>query len=152
MAQITAGVQLYYGIETVTTERPGAWVAIPNVTELPELGASPDTLETTSLDNLTYKTYIPGLLDTGGVLSITVNDTAAFRTLYGTMMSAQSGGEATSMSLWFKIFVPSPINRNLAFRAKLSPLGFSGASVNGVLQAKINIVPTGEPTWTTGNA
>lgn len=151
MAQITAGVKLYYQVETVAGTRPAStWTQIPGVTELPEIGASPDTLETTTLDNLQYKTYIPGLLDTGGVLSITFNDTDSFRTIYTTMMGAQTTAAASGLSLWFKIFVPSPINRNLAFQGKLSPLGFAGAAVNGVLQAKLNIVPTNEPTWTAG--
>lgn len=50
---------------------------IPEITEVPDFDFEPDNIETTSLDNTKYKTYIEGLRDTGGILSFTANYTKA---------------------------------------------------------------------------
>lgn len=148
MAQITAGIGLYYAPEATAGTKPTTgFVKLPGITEIPEIGGTPDTYETTSLDNLEYKTYIDGLKDTGGALSFTANDTPEFRTAVETMITAQETAEKAGKSLWYFIVVPSPINKEMSFSGKASPLGFGGAGINAVLTTTLYITPTGEPKW-----
>lgn len=153
MAQITAGIHFFYAPETTAGTQPTTgFVRIPGITELPEIGGAPETYESTSLDNLEYKTYVEGLKDTGGALGITANDTPEFRSAVDTMISAQDTAEASSKSLWFFITIPAPINKQLAFPGKATPLGFGGASINGVLTTTLYVTATGEPQWGTVTA
>jgi hypothetical protein len=150
MAQITAGIKLKYAVETTAGTKPtSGLVAIPGISEIPEIGSSPETYETTTLDNLEFKTYIDGLKDTGGALGFTANDTPEFRTAVSTLISAQETALAGGKNVWFFIEVPDPIGETLSFTGKASPLGFGGASINGVLTTTLYVTATGEPTWNT---
>lgn len=161
MAQNTAGIKLYYkaesGASTVPPTKPAGdantWTAVPGIVEMPEIGGTPDSFETTTLDNLVYKTYTTGLLDVGGTLTFKANDTAEFRTAIGAVSPSSGllGAQATAMAaggkLWFAIDVPAPVDKYLAFQGVASALGFGGASINGLLQINLNVTPTSEPTW-----
>lgn len=148
MAQITAGIHLWYAPETTGgTEPTEGFVRIPGITEIPEIGAAPDTYETTSLDNLEYKTYIDGLKDTGGALGFTANDTPEFRDAIDKLITAQKTAEGSDKAIWFFIEVPEPIGKQMAFTGKATPLGFAGAGINSVLTTTFYITPTGEPKW-----
>ena len=153
MAQITAGIHLHYAPETTAGTQPtSGFVRIPGITELPEIGGAPETYETTSLDNLEYKTYVEGLKDTGGALGISANDTPEFRSAVDAMITAQDTAEESGKTLWFFIVVPAPINKQMAFPGKATPLGFGGAAINGVLTTTLYVTPSGEPKWGTVTA
>ena len=153
MAQNTAGIKLYYKAETVAGTKPAGdadtWTHVPGIVEMPEIGGTPDSFETTTLDNEVYKTYTTGLLDVGGTLTFKANDTAEFRSAVTTLLGAQTTAALTGLKLWFAIDVPAPVTKYLAFQGVASPLGFGGASINGLLQTNLNVTPTGEPTWYT---
>lgn len=148
MAQITAGIHLWYAPETSAGKKPTeGFVRVPGITEIPEIGSAPDTYETTSLDNLEYKTYIDGLKDTGGALGFTANDTPEFRTAVEGLITTQEEKEKESLGIWYFIVVPAPIKKEMSFSGKATPLGFGGAGINSVLTTTFYITPTGEPTW-----
>lgn len=148
MAQITAGVKVAWGTSTSATTKPTTWHHIKGITEIPEIGGAPETYETTSLDNLVFKTYEDGLKDTGGALGITANDTPEFRTEVKNMIAAQ---ETSGNYMWLCIDIPKPISEHMVFKTKATPLGFGGASINGVLTSTLYVTPTSEPEWVTGN-
>jgi len=76
------GTKVSIAIETTAGTKPVTnYYPIPKVTELPDLDFEPDTIETTSYDNLKYKSYLSGLMDTGGILSF-----ASIYTEYGVEM------------------------------------------------------------------
>jgi hypothetical protein len=148
MAQNTAGIKLKYAVEATAGVRPTTgFVYLTGITEIPEIGGQPDALESTTLDNLEYKTYIDGLKDLGGALGFTANDTPALRTAMDTLISAQATALAAGKATWFGVEVPDPIDETMFFTGKASKLGFGGASINGVLQTTIYVTPTGEPDW-----
>lgn len=65
-------------VEATAGTRPTSgkpYYKIPQVTALPDLDFEPDTIETTSYDNEEFKSYLPGLKDTGGILSLEANYT-----------------------------------------------------------------------------
>jgi hypothetical protein len=77
MAVLTSlGVQFYVGAKATgsTTQAEPAQL-IPQVIEVSEFDLDPDTIDTTSFDNLKYKSSVPGLIDTTGIQSLTVNAT-----------------------------------------------------------------------------
>ena len=70
----TAGVQLQYAVEETAGTRPtSGYKRIKGIKSTPSLNPSPDALETTTLDELEYKTYIDGLKDVGGAIEFTFN-------------------------------------------------------------------------------
>lgn len=69
-------------VEATAGTRPTtSYYIIPQVTALPDMDFEPDTIETTSYENEEFKSYLPGLKDTGGSLSLEANYTE-----YGTDM------------------------------------------------------------------
>jgi len=147
MAQATAGIAAKWGIGT-TSSAPSTWTAIPGVTEIPEIGGAPDTLETTSLDNLEYKTYISALKDTGGAIGLTANDTPEFRDVVAGIMAAQETAKtSTTAQLYIAIEIPSPVNERMVAQAEFTSLGFGGAAINSVLTTTFYVTMTSEPEW-----
>ena len=75
-ALTSIGLKVAIAIEATAGTRPtSAYYTIPGVTDLPDLDFAPDTIETTSFDETEYKSYLPGLKDTGGNISLGANYT-----------------------------------------------------------------------------
>lgn len=143
MAQITAGVSLDWAQGTGGDTTPTVWTHIPDVTDIPEIGNDVDTYETTSLDNLTNKTYIDALKDTGGAIGVTANDTPEFRTAWKAFAAASK----TENGAWIRIKIPAPVNEQMVAQASASSLGFGGAAINGVLTTTANFTITSDYEW-----
>ena len=93
------GVKFYIGAKgSGTTSEPSQ--LIPQVIEASEFDLDPDTIDTTSFDNLHYKSSVAGLIDTSGIQSLTVNatDDEAAEGIW----DALAGQEA-----WLKIEIPN---------------------------------------------
>lgn len=143
MAQKTAGVSFGWTAGTAGDTPPTSFTHIPGITDIPEIGGETETYETTSLDNLEYKTYIDGLKDTGGAIGLTANDSPEFRTAWEAFVTA-SGAENGA---WAAITIPAPINKRMVAKARASALGFGGAAINGVLTTTAYVTLTSEPQW-----
>ena len=143
MAQLAAGVAFKYGAMGAGGTKPTEWTHIPGITEIPEIGGDVETIETTSLDNLEYKTYINGLKDTGGSIGMTANDTREFREAWDAFVEASK----TENGAWAAITIPAPLNKRMVFKADAAPLGFGGAAVNAVLTTTAYVTPMSEPQW-----
>ena len=93
------GVKFYIGAKgSGTASEPSQH--IPQVIEASEFDLDPDTIDTTSFDNLRYKSSVAGLIDTTGIQSLTVNatDDEAAEGIW----DALAGQEA-----WLKIEIPN---------------------------------------------
>lgn len=93
------GVKFYIGAKgSGTASEPSQ--LIPQVIEASEFDLDPDTIDTTSFDNLRYKSSVAGLIDTTGIQSLTVNatDDEAAEGIW----DALAGQEA-----WLKIEIPN---------------------------------------------
>lgn len=97
------GVKFYIGANGKggTASEPSQ--LIPQVIEASEFDLDPDTIDTTSFDNLRYKSSVAGLIDTTGIQSLTVNatDDEAAEGIW----DALAGQEA-----WLKIEIPNREN------------------------------------------
>lgn len=98
------GVKFYIGAKGTggTASEPSQ--LIPQVIEASEFDLDPDTIDTTSFDNLRYKSSVAGLIDTSGIQSLTVNATED-EAAEG-IWDALAGQEA-----WLKIEIPNKTDK-----------------------------------------
>lgn len=143
----TAGVTLHYAAETAAGTRPTTgYSKISEIKSIPELNPEPETLETTTLEETEWKTYIPGLKDIGGALPFTANLTEASMTEWEGVVTAYEEAAAEGLSLWFCIVVPG-LTKAMYFPGQPSPMGMPGIEVSSVLETNLYITPTGAPAW-----
>lgn len=150
IAITSIGAKVSFAFETEKGVRPTAgYTKLPDIKEIPEMNPTPDTLETTSLDNLEYKTYVDGLKDLGGALSFTANFTQDLYDLYNgengivkSWETAKSAGKA--MYLCIEI---QGLSEACYLSVTPSKLGLPAASVNTVMEVALYFTPAGEPVW-----
>lgn len=141
----TAGVQLWYAVETTANTRPTTgYTRIYGIKSTPSLNAAPDTLETTTLDETEYKTYIDGLKDLGGALEFTFNLTEDLITVWDKLMTAYTTAKAQGLATWFAIVVPG-LTQAFYFTGNPSAMGLPETAVNSVLEITNYITPTNAP-------
>lgn len=124
---------------------------LPEVKEIPEMNPTPDTLETTSLDNLEYKTYVDGLKDLGGALSFTANFTQDLYDLYngdGGIVASWETAKSEGREMYLCIDIAG-LSEACYLSVTPSKLGLPAASVNTVMEVALYFTPAGEPVWET---
>lgn len=151
----TAGIKVSYAVESMAGTRPTTgYVHIPGIKEIPDMNPNPDTLETTSLDNLNFKTYINGLKDLGGALSFTANFTQALLDLWNgtgvddtaSLIYKYNAGKSAGKSTWLCVDIPG-IDKSSFFTMEPAKIGMPGGAVSSVMEITLFITPTGEPEW-----
>lgn len=141
----TAGIQLLYAVETTAGTRPtSGYTRIYGAKSTPSLNPSPETLETTTLDETEYKTYIDGLKDLGGALEFTFNLTQDLIDSWDALMTAYETAKAAGKSTWFTIVVPG-LTESFYFTGNPSNMGLPETSVSSVLEITNYITPTNAP-------
>lgn len=143
----TAGIHLYYAVESTKGTRPtaqSAYTDLVGVKSIPSMNPAPETLETTDLNQTEYKTYIDGLKDLGGALEFTFNLTQELVTMWSTLMEAYEAAKTAEKATWFFIDIPGLTN-GLYFTGNPSNMGIPEAAVNSVLEITNYITPTGAP-------
>lgn len=144
----TAGIWLAYAVETTAGTKPTSFTHIPGAKSLPEVNPEPETIETTTLDEVDFKTYVDGLKDVGGALAVTFNMTKQLETLWPTIVAAYKTAKEAGKSTWFEFYIPDLTN-SFFFRGNPSDLGFGGAEVGNALENTAYITPTGDIGWST---
>lgn len=141
----TIGVQLHYAVEATAGTRPTTgYTRIYGIKSTPSLNPAPDTIETTTLDELEYKTYVDGLKDLGGSLEFTFNLTEELITKWDELMEAYETAKASNLRTWFVIVVPG-LTEAFYFPGNPSAMGLPETSVNTVLEITNYITPVGAP-------
>lgn len=145
----TIGVHMYYGVEATAGTRPtaqSAYTELVGVKGIPSMNPTPDNLETTTLNETEYKTYIPGLKDLGGSLGFTFNMSQALKDAWDTLVTAFATAKAAEKAVWFYINVPG-LTEGLYFTGEPTPMGLPEMGVNSVLEVENSITVTNEPAW-----
>ena len=146
----TIGVVVSVAFESEAGVRPTTgYKKIPQVKSIPEMDSAPDTLETTSFDNLEFKSYVDGLKDLGGVLDFTANYTQELFDLWqgnGGVMEQWDTAKNAGKAMYVCIDIPG-LNESCYVSVSPSKLGLPGAEVNAILEATIHLTPVGEPIW-----
>lgn len=141
----TAGIYLAYAVETEAGKRPTAdYIRITGAKTTPSLNPSPETLETTTLDETEYKTYIDGLRDLGGALEFTFNLTQELVDQWDALMTAYATAKESQKATWFAIVIPG-LKESYFFTGNPSEMGLPETSVSSVLEITNYITPTGAP-------
>lgn len=145
----TAGVTLWYAPETSAGTRPTTgYTQITEIKSIPELNPEPDNLETTTLEETEWRTYIPGLKDIGGALSFTANLTEVSMGEWEDLVEAYDTAAGEGLAVWFCIIVPG-LTKALFFTGQPSPMGMPAMEVSSALEVNLYITPTGAPEWQT---
>jgi len=143
----TIGVHLKYAVETTAGTRPTTgYTDLLGIKTIPSMNPSPDTLETTTLNETEYRTYIPGLKDLGGALGFTFNLSQQLKNDWDTLMTAYQTGIASSKKTWFLVDIPG-MTEGLYFPGEPSGMGLPEMDVNSVAEIENSITPTGAPIW-----
>ncbi len=149
IALSTAGVTVGYAVETTAKTRPTTgYTVIPDIKEVPEMNPEPETLETTTLAETEYKTYIEGLKDLGGALSFLANYTTELETAWGELVEEYKTAETSGKAVWFEVKHPK-LPKAVYFTGQPSAMGLPAMSVNSVLETNLYITPTNAPAWET---
>ena len=125
----------------VTAEGTTTWSKLIDIKDFPDLGGSPELLETTTLSDK-MQTYIPGIQSLDA-LEFTANYTKADYT----SLKALEGTEA-DFAVWFGgtesaggVVTPDGSNGKFKFKGTLSVYA-SGGGVNEVVDMTITIAPS----------
>ncbi len=146
----SAGVKFKYCVEATAGTRPTAsYTAIDGCVEIPDLNEAPAQLDCTSLDNTVYKSYIPGLKDTGGALAFRFNLTSAFKTAWAALITAYTTAASSSKATWFEIMIPSL--GSFYFAGVPTALGLSQIGVDEVLQIDAYVTANNIVGWDTSS-
>lgn len=149
VALSTAGVTVGYAVEVTAGTRPSTgYTVIPDIKEVPEMNPEPETLETTTLAETEFKTYIEGLKDLGGALSFLANYTTELETVWGELVDEYKTAKAAGKAIWFEVKHPQ-LTKSVFFTGQPSAMGLPAMSVNAILETNLYITPTNAPTWET---
>ena len=106
MAVLTSlGVKFFVGEKGSGTAATEPSQQIPQVIESSEIDLDPDTIDTTSFENLTHKSSVAGLIDTSGIQYLTVNATTGAEA--ETIWDGVAGKDC-----WLKISIPGKEDDN----------------------------------------
>lgn len=144
----TAGMQLVYAVESTAGTRPTTgYTKIPEIKSMPSFNPAPETIDSTTLEETEYRTYVEGLKDLGGALEFTANLTADLITAWETCNTAHdglTGGKA----MWFAVVHPK-LEKAVFFQGDPSPLGLNEATVGSMAETTLYITPNSAPEWQT---
>lgn len=143
----TAGMSLQYAVEETAGVKPTTgWKIIPEIKETPDLSVQVNAIQSTTLLEVEYHTYVAGLKDLGGSLQFTANLTDDFIDFVDEMVDEYKTAAAAGKSMWFVIVHPK-LEHAVYFEGEPSPLGLGGATVDAVLETALYITPTSAPEW-----
>ena len=141
----TAGMYLCYAPEATANTRPTTgYVRIHEIKSMPSFNPTPETIESTTLDETEYKTYVKGLKDLGGALEFNANMTDDLMTEWATLLSAFNTAVAAQKKVWFAVVHPY-LTKAVFFTGDPSSIGLNEATVGGMAETTLYITPTGAP-------
>ena len=143
----SAGVEFAYAVESTAGTMPTTgYTKLTGIKSIPDLNPEPSSLETTTLDETEWKTYISGLKDPGGALAFGANNTEQFHTDWSELVSAAETAKAEGKSVWYAVVIPG-LTKAFFFAGSPSPLGLSGIEVDAVLEIEAYLSPSKIGGW-----
>lgn len=143
----TAGMTLQYAVEAVKGVRPATgYKIIPEIKTMPSFNPTPNTIQSTTLQETEYHTYVAGLKDLGGALEYGANLTEDLIDFWNNLMTEYETAVASGMSMWFAVVHPK-ISKATFFVGEPSAIGFNEASVDAMYETTLYITPNSAPEW-----
>ena len=141
----TAGMTLQYAVEASAGTRPTTgYIEIPEVKSMPSFNPSPNTIDSTTLKETEYMTYVQGLKDLGGALEYGANLTEDLIDAWETLMTAYEDAISENKQVWFAVVHPQLTDATY-FVGTPAPLGQNEASVGSMLETTLYITPNSAP-------
>ena len=141
----TAGMYLCYAPEATANTRPTTgYIKIPEIKSMPSFNPAPETIESTTLEETEYKTYVKGLKDLSGALEYNANLTEDLMTAWSTLMSTFNTTVTANKRVWFAVVHPY-LTKAVFFTGDPSNIGLNEASVGGMAETTLYITPTSAP-------
>lgn len=136
----TAGMSLQYAAETTAGTRPTTgYTPIIEIKTTPATGSAPNTIDSTTLMETEFMTYVRALQDPGAAMEFTANLTDDLIDQWDDVITAYNAAVAENKQVWFAIVHPK-IKKAFYFAGEPTPLGMNEASVNGMLETTLYIV------------
>lgn len=140
---LNAGLGIAYAVEATAGTRPTTgWTRIPKLSNIPSLYSTPNTVETTTFDNLRYTSSIAGL-QTQEVKEATMilnNETWA---MWSGVCDAYETAVAAGKAMWFCHYHPKLDKANF-YKGEPTRIVLDGGDPNNPLTVTIPITPVGE--------
>lgn len=141
----TAGMQLAYAVEVTAGTRPTTgYKIVPEVKSMPSFNPSPSTIDSTTLAETEYMTYVPGLKDLGGALEYGANLTDDLITFWEECIKAYETADDAGKAMWWCVIHPK-LSKATFYKGEPSPLGFNEASVGSMAETTLYITPSSAP-------
>src|SRR5699024_9577950 len=141
----TAGMTLQYATETTPGTRPTTgYIKIPEVKSMPSFNPSPNTIDSTTLEETEYMTYVQGLKDLGGALEYGANLTEDLIVAWNCLMEDFDTAVEGGMLVWFAV-VHLQLADATYFVGTPAPLGLNEAEVDAMLDTTLYITPNSAP-------
>ena len=141
----TAGMSLMYAVETTKGTRPtSGYKAIPEIKTMPSFNPAPNTIDSTTLAETEYMTYVEGLKDLGGALEYGANLTEDLIDFWETLLEEYDTASASGLSMWFAVVHPK-LTKATFYVGEPAPIGFNGAAVGAMAETTLYITPNSAP-------
>ena len=141
----TAGMSLMYAVETTKGTRPtSGYMAIPEIKTMPSFNPAPNTIDSTTLAETEYMTYVKGLKDLGGALEYGANLTEDLIDFWETLLEEYDTASASGLSMWFAVVHPK-LTKATFYVGEPAPIGFNEAAVGAMAETTLYITPNSAP-------
>lgn len=141
----TAGMLLLNAVETTAGTRPtSGFTKVPEVKSMPNFNPAPATIDSTTLEETEFMTYVEGLKDLGGALEFSANLTDDLDTYWATVLSNYEDAAEEGKAMWWCIYHPK-LAKATYFKGKPAPIGFNDASVGSMAETTLYITPSSAP-------
>lgn len=141
----TAGMYLCYCVETTAGTRPtSGYQIIPEIKSMPSFNPAPSTIDSTTLLETQYVTYVKGLKDMGGALEYGANLTDDLVDFWETLLAAYDTAVADGKAMWFAVVHPK-LAKATFYKGEPAPLGFNEAAVGAMAETTLYITPNSAP-------
>lgn len=141
----TAGMSLQYCVETTAGTRPTTgYKIIPEIKSMPSFNPAPSTIDSTTLLETEYMTYVQGLKDLGGTLEYSANLTDDLIDFWDALLQEYDDAIAEGKQMWFAVVHPK-LKKATYYVGQPAPLGFNESSVGGMTETTLYITPVSAP-------
>ena len=141
----TAGMYLCYAVEATAGTRPTTgYKVIPEVKSMPSFNPAPETIQSTTLLETEYHTYVEGLKDLGGALEYGANMTDDLLDFWDDLLDEYDEATAASKAMWFCVVHPK-LSKAIFFQGDPANIGLNEAEVGGMAETTLYITPNSAP-------
>lgn len=141
----TAGMRLAYAVETVAGTRPTeGYKPVPEVKSMPSFNPAPNTIDSTTLEETVYMTYVEGLKDLGGALEYGANLTDDLMDFWEDCLDDYAAAMTDKKAMWWAVIHPK-LAKATFYQGTPAPIGFNEASVGAMAETTLYITPTSAP-------